>query len=296
MKKFSLLAFSALCTLCVAFGENDGGAVGFTAPPVPHYGINAAKREAYPHYNAETYPQQDADEELSDFYDTWIKDRLSIGLTYYSSKMKKGYRPANTKEDFLGNSNELNNEKTKRVVPLIEYKICDYFGIGASYMRVEASTMNFNNGEGDGNAILKGPVFAAEASYPIAISSTTLQPHAGLGWAKLSGDFKEDTWWHLGYASPESWESLGSPTDKTRGNHYRYIEVDDASETFFTVGLSFIPHPHVKLDLSWRHIKMDPDCEFGYDYSPRGGSKHRRATGDFDLTSDFWLFSISYIF
>lgn len=227
------------------------------------------------------------------FYGDWIKDRLSIGLTYSIFSLSDGTRPPNREDDFLGNINELNESHKSTLAPVVEYEVNDYVSLGLTYMHIEASTMNFNNHEGDGNAVLKGPVLKADVQYPLW--EKRIYPHAGVGVAFLSGDFEEDTWWHLGYGSPESWAEYGKPSSKTRGGYYRYIDVDDATEFFFTVGLSFKPHPRVKLDVSYRKISVDPDCEFGYDYGGSRG-KRKQSDGDFDLSGGFWLFSASYVF
>ncbi|MBP5543891.1 MAG: hypothetical protein ILM98_07435 [Kiritimatiellae bacterium] len=234
-------------------------------------------------------------EKGSGFYENWIEGKLSLGLTVSTYSLTDGKRPANRQDDFLGNINELKESHPNRLLPTLEYQACDYLCVGLSYMHVEASTLNFNNGEGDGNAVMKGPVFTAEATYPFW--EKRLYPHVGVGVAFLAGDFEEDTWWHLGYSSPDSWASLGSPKKELRGNHYRYIDVDDETPVFFTIGLSCRPHPRVKLDISYRRISIDPDCEFGYNYvGPKLNGKDKHSDGDFDLSGEFWLFSASYVF
>lgn len=226
------------------------------------------------------------------FFENWIRDRLSVGLAFSMFRLSDGDRPANRDEDFLGNVNELDDSHANRLAPVIEYQALDYLCIGLTYMQVEARTLNFNNGQGDGTAILKGPVITADLTYPFW--ERRIWPHVGSGVAFLSGDFEEYTWWHLGYSSPSAWEYYGSPTDKLRAGHYRDIEVDDQTKAFFTVGVSFRPYPRVKLDVSYRQISLDPDCNFAYSYPGRG--RAIRNYGDFDMSGRFWLFSVSYIF
>ena len=234
-----------------------------------------------------------ADFEDDGFFANWIENRLSVGLAFSKFSLENGTRPPNREEDFLGNINKLKNSHASRVFPVVEYKVCDYLSVGASYMHIEASTLNFNNGEGDGNAVMKGPTLSAELTYPLF--DDLLIPHVGGGFAFLSGDFEEDTWWRLGYSSPESWKYLGKSSHR-RGNHYRYIDVDDATKAYFEVGVSCKPHPRLKLDISYRKISLDPDCEFGYEYGDNGGIKDKHSEGDFDLGGYFWMFSASYIF
>ena len=224
----------------------------------------------------------------------WIQGRLAIGLLYSTFSLTHGDRPANREEDFLGNINELNADHKNNFAPFVSYRPIDYLALGLSYAHIEASTKNFNNHLGDGNAILKGPVFTAELAYPCL--NKRLIPHAGIGFAMLSGDFQEDTWWHLGYANPKAWESYGSPSTRTMQNYYRYIDVDDESALYFTAGLSYRPFRHLLLDVSYRALDLDPSCEFGYDYGPDRGGKEVLNEGDFDMSCRCWLFSIGYVF
>ena len=219
----------------------------------------------------------------------WIKGKLSVGLSLSTLDLSHGKRPANTDEDFLGNINELTKESSTQVFPTLNYLVCDYFTLGVSYVKIEARTKNFNNLESDGNATLKGPVFTAEAAYPLW--KELVIPHAGVGVATMSGDFKEDSWWHAGYSSPEDYESVGR--DNNRYRRHRYIDVDDDSCAFFAIGVSCRPAEHLLLDVSYRKLSLMPDCVFGYESK---GRKSVMRTGDFDMSCDVVLFSVSYLF
>lgn len=227
----------------------------------------------------------------NDFVNMYIRNRLSLGLTFSYFKLTEGDRPADRSHDFLGNINQLNDVDNFLVLPTIDYVVCDYVSVGLTYMKISAETMNFNNNLGDGTAVMEGPALTVDFTYPLY--DGTLKPHLGLGLAILKGDFHEDSWWHLGYSSPDAWKYYGH-SKHTRSGYFRYIDVDDAVEPFFSVGLTYLPHERVKLDASFRMIDLDPSCEFGYDYGRRGKSKH--ATGDFDMSGYFLLFSASYVF
>lgn len=232
--------------------------------------------------------------ETKKFYNQWIKGKLSIGVSYSVFTLSAGERPANREDDFLGNINELHDANNKNYQPSLSYQVCDYFLVGVSYCHIEARTMNFNNSLSDGNAILSGPIFTAELSYPLF--ERRIIPHAGFGVAILKGDFEEDTWWNLGYSSPKSWEYYSSPTTETRQGYYRYIDVDDESAVFFAIGLAVRPIPNIQFDVSYRKLNLNPYCEFGYDYSPSKGIKDKHRDGDFDLSGGCWIFSLSYVF
>lgn len=237
-----------------------------------------------PYYSSISMEDEDAEA-----YENWIKGKLSIGLTVSTFSLTDETRPANRDEDFLGNINELSAEHKTGVAPTVSWRVFDYLLLGVSYSKVEARTMNFNNHESDGNAILKGPVFTAEATYPFL--EETILPHIGVGIAAFSGDFEEDSWWHAGYDSPESYEKMGR--DNTRYRRNRYIDVDDESCAFFNIGLSVRPIQHLLLDVSYRRLDLDPDCSFGYKSGP---NKTVESTGDFDMSCNMFLFSAAYVF
>lgn len=251
--------------------------------------VRAARRARY---NPSAYSDYSVGGDDS-FYEKWIKGRLSLGLTYSIFSLSEGNRPANREQDFLGNVNELTEYHPMRFAPVLEYKVCDYLSLSATFMHISICTMNFNNHLGDGVGTLEGPALGVDLTYPLFDGK--VYPHAGIGVAFLAGDFEEDTWWHLGYSNPESRAASRHP-NKRHGKYYRYIDVDDAVEPYYTFGVSYLPHPHVKLDVSYRRICVDPDCEFGYDYTPTGGVKDKHSDGDFDMSGGFWLFSVSYVF
>jgi hypothetical protein len=253
--------------------------------------MEAVGAAAAPRYRQ--WHQQWPEAEYEDYYEMLVMDRLSIGLAFSMFNLTDGARPPDVENDFLGNINKLSDTHSNHLFPIIEYQAFDYLSFGLTYMDVEAGTMNFNNGEGDGTAILKGPVITADLTYPLL--DRCVWPHIGSGIAFLSGDFEEETWWHLGYSSPETWKDFGRPTREPLRGRYREIAVDDQTKAFFTIGVSFRPHPRLKLDLSYRRISLDPGCSFAYSYR---GERRREVMshGDFDMSGDLWLFSASYVF
>lgn len=282
MKKTAIVVISALCGAVLA---EDAA----TSPKPVFGGAAANSGSAYGSRSQTDYYGVAYDSDSGDFHDTWIKGKLSVGLSLSTLSLSDGKRPANTDDDFLGNINELTTKSGTRIFPTLNYRVFDYLMFGISYAEVEARTKNFNNLQSDGNATLKGPVFTVEAAYPLWEELAI--PHIGVGFAAFSGDFKEDAWWHAGYSSPEDYESVGR--DNNRYRRHRYIDVDDESCAFFVIGVSCRPVKHMLLDFSYRKLSLDPDCEFGYESK---GRKSVMRTGDFDMSCDVFLFSVSYLF
>ncbi|MBR3086221.1 MAG: hypothetical protein IKH04_07445 [Kiritimatiellae bacterium] len=278
---FAVAAFAAAALAQESPRALYGGTA--TAAPQPR----SAATQIAPRYKS-TYRGYD-DYGFDDFRKEWIDGCLSVGLTLSTMSLDDGHRPANRDDDFLGNINELKKDGGTVVAPTINYRLFNYFLFGLSYTKVEARTMNFNNHLSDGNAELKGLVLTAEVAYPLF--DDLFIPHAGVGFAPLSGDFSMDSWWHAGYASPEDYERLGR--DNSRYARHRYIDVDDESCIFLNVGVSCKLVDHLLLDISWRKLSLDPDCKFGYE---SGGHKTVESTGDFDMGCTMLLFSASYLF
>lgn len=227
------------------------------------------------------------------FYGECIRNKLSVGMGYYFYSFDKTDRPADPEKKltYVGNVNHIEEEEDSGLTFLVQYRVCDYASIGASYAKFSADTLNWNNGEGDGYVEMSGPLAFLELRYPFWGGVVT--PHAGAGLAFLTSDFKEDTWWYYGYGDPDSWVRLGSES-KLRGVHYREIRVDDCTAFFWTAGLSIKPFRWFELDASVRFMEADPDCRFGYKYG--NGKFDPQLEGDFDLSNTMYVFTGSIVF
>lgn len=232
----------------------------------------------------------------SAFRETWITDRLSVGIGVSHSTLTDAKRPKDVgnHRTFVGYVWKLEDEDQAAFVPELRYWAAPNLRITLSADHVSGRTRNYNlEKHSDGTAELYGPALFAEGLLPLCDEKVLL--HAGAGVVYGFGDFSEVTWWKLGYASEESWRQLGSPGVKTRQDHYRRIFVDDAFGWAVSAGCSWRPTPRLELDLSLRHVWIEPDCQFGYEYSqPRGFDKHQ--DGDFTMDHLSVVFTGSYVF
>ncbi len=233
---------------------------------------------------------------VDSFRETWITDRLSIGLGFCHSDLTSSKRPKDVghHRTFVGYVWKLEKEKQNSFVPEIKYWTAPYLRLVLTSDAIKGHTRNYNQQKhSDGTVELFGPAFFAEGLLPLCDETVFL--HAGLGVVYGFADFSEVTWWKLGYASEESWIELGRPTVKTRQDHYRRIRVDDAFGWAVSAGCAWRPTPRIEIDLSLRQVWIEPDCEFGYEYSPpRGFVKHQ--DGDFTLNHFSAVLSCSYVF
>ena len=223
------------------------------------------------------------------FYNTWIKHRLSAGLSFSYMGLTDAER--NKSHTFLGNITKLKLDDEFMVVPDIKYDLCDYLQLGISYSYMKIGTYNWNNGLGDGYARMQGPTVRLEFEYPMC--EYRFFPHLGFGVAFLNCEFVEDANWRLGYSNYEAWAARGF-TSRTAFGKFRDIEIDDVVAPMWTVGASYRLHPNLELDLSFRMMYADPDCEFGY-INGRGVFG-RQASGDFEINNYSILFTTSYVF
>ena len=230
-----------------------------------------------------------------EFHETWLQDRLSIGLAFSHSKLTDASRPADkaSNKTFVGFINKLDDEDEFGWSPALSFWAADYLRLTLGWDGVSGRTRNYNTESRHSDGIVEagGPEFLVEGLLPLM--NDTLFLHAGIGFSWQFCDFKEDPWWHLGYASEASWRELGSSTKKLRGDHYREIKVDDAFGWVLSAGVSWRPAARLELDFSLRHMWLEPDCKFGYRY--RSGFEVHD-TGDFPLDHLTAAATVSYVF
>lgn len=281
------VAFPAFCQYAAPAARTTAAPQTGAARPVA--GTTSLARNNTPYYSArENYGSG------GDFYEEWIKDRLSIGLSFSTFSFTDNKRATDTerKRNFIGAVTVLEEEDDFNVYPVLTYGVNDYFRVGLGYDKITGRTYNFNNQESDGNVVMKGPMISFEGSYPFMEGMLT--PHAGVGFTYYYGNFEEDTWWHLGYSSLEAWQYYGSPNRRSRP-YFRVIRVDDDLAVFFNIGLAFRPIENFVIDFSVRKVSLDPDCEWGHD-RPQKGLFEQHNTGDFDLSHWAYALSLSYLF
>ena len=228
------------------------------------------------------------------FYDTWLKDRLSIGLGLSHSTLTDAKRPKDFEsgQTFVGFVWKLEDKDQIGIVPELRYRAADNLRIVLAMDRVVGRTRNYNQRKhSDGDVTVWGPQLLVEGLYPLCDDTVFL--HAGAGIVYDFADFNEVKWWKLGYSSNESWTYYGR-TNKARQSYYREIHVDDSFGWSVAAGCSWRPSPRFELDLSLRHTWLEPDCQFGYSYKRKGFEKHQ--DGDFTLDHLSVVLTGSYVF
>ena len=206
------------------------------------------------------------------FYDTWIKDRLTLGLGLAGSVLTDAKRPENepAHKTFVGFIYKLDDEDPVYVLPELRYWAARNLRVTLSIDHVSGRTRNYNTPtrHSDGNVEVSGPQLLVEGLWPICDEN-------------------------LGYADQASWTYYGSPRDRTADGRYREIQVDDSFGVTLAAGVSWRPGASFELDLSLRHTWLEPDCEFGY---RRKGSFQSVQGGDFTLDHLTVALTGSYVF
>lgn len=233
-----------------------------------------------------------------EFQETWLQDRLTIGLGVRFNRLTSKNRPEDTTrtKTFIGYVNRIDDEdEFGFVLPEIRYWAADYVRTTLTFSGVSGRTRNFNTPtrHSDGTIDAWGPELFVEGLWPLCEDTVFL--HAGVGIMYAFCDFSEDRWWNLGYSTRQDWIDRGSPPVKTAANHYREIHVDDAFGYALCAGASWRPTPRVELDLSLRHTWLEPDCQFGYNYGRKRGFEELM-DGEFTLDHLSVVLSCSYVF
>lgn len=227
------------------------------------------------------------------FYDEWVADRLTVGIRIGKNHLTDGKRPGNYEQDFVGAIYRLDDDDDIVVYPELRYWVARHFRFTLGMDSAGGRTRNFNtpNHHSDGTATVKGPLFLVEAVYPMLDDTLLLHAGAGLTWG--FGDFDYVTWWHLGHSSEASWKARGSRTNRTRAGYYRQMNVDDALGVAVSCGLAWRPTDRVELDFSVRHVWIEPDCHWGYQYDDHF-EEHQ--VGEFTLDHLQVSAMLSYVF
>ena len=246
------------------------------------------------------YPELPRDGSLlrtESFYDVWIRDRLSIGLSFSYNRLTDGDRPP--ERTFLGFINDLEADNELDWAPTVSWIAGDFVRLGLTWHTIEAHTMNCNvNAEmgrsmSDGVGSMSGPLFMVEGRYPLQGGAWC--PHAGVGIGFYDGSFDEDTWWDLGYSSPKAWARAGKPSSKTSAGKHRYIGIEDKIGFSILAGVAWRPIERFELDLSLRQTFLETDCEFGY-ISASNGDRRATQTGEFSFDCFSVVLTASYVF
>ena len=116
------------------------------------------------------------------FYDTWLKDRLSVGLGLSYATLTDAKRPKDVENGrtFVGYVWKLEDTDRIGVVPELRYWASDYVRLVLSTDRVSGRTRNYNlEKHSDGDVDLWGPQLLVEGLYPLCDETVFL--HAGAG-------------------------------------------------------------------------------------------------------------------
>lgn len=232
----------------------------------------------------------------------WLSDRLSLGLGISHMRLTDNHRSPSREDGktFVGRLNLLELEDKTQLTIVANLWFMRYLRASLSWENVEARTFNYDvsnpygaHGQTDGIVKISGPVLSLEGVWPLL--DDTLFPHVGAGLFFGQADFKEDTFWHLGYSSQASYDTYGRPSH-TRSGFRREIHVEDTVGWLASAGIAWRPVKHFQVDLEVRQTWADIDCEYGYlwNKTDKGWDPHR--TGDFTLDNLTWVISAAYVF
>lgn len=230
--------------------------------------------------------------DLESFYETFLKDRLSLGARYSSFSFDEARRPEDETRTltFLGYVNELEFEEDSSVTLVVGYELCPYLAMEYSHdEEVRARTWNFNTGRSDGVLKMSGPMYGLTLRLPIR---RWFCPYLGIGYAPWKAEFQHEAWWTLGYSSEESYVEQGS-LDTARHSYRRIIEVEDDSASFLYFGISMQLHRYVALDVSMREIELTSKAAF---YQEFAGARELSREGEFPLSFTTYSVALKAVF
>ncbi len=217
-----------------------------------------------------------------------LGDKIHIGLRIMDFSLDDTDRSASGQENYLGTIDELHEEQESSLPVAFTFGVYPVrnFGIEYRYDKITArTTTETYDKHSDGDFVTEGPIFIAVARLPLdqvvtlfnkmsgneSIDHDTTAhniarrfiPYAGIGYAALSGDFEESTWWGHGFASAESWEELGSPTEGNRNGYSRELRVKNEDVgPYYLIGISIRIINTFYVDVSYSQESVDLDTDF----------------------------------
>ena len=198
-------------------------------------------------------------EDENSFFNTYIKGRLHIGLSYADMSMDETSTPH--EKAYLGNLDTIREEDTGAIGLSIKYDFCDYAAIMfANDMKAELSLWHNSGLSSDGSLKLDGYTIQAIGQYPWEIKEekVSLIPYIGLGVTYMSASWSYANWWHWGWASPSDYEKYANGSTKPHNNYSRWMLPEDPSSAFtYTIGLVVQLYSHLDIDFFYRVVDLD---------------------------------------
>lgn len=223
------------------------------------------------------FPQPAVLQEKNSFYETWVKNRLSVGLRVSSITLTDNDRPEDysCEKTFLGNINHLENERKTTLYPFIAYQFKPWFGLSLSYDSVRASTRNQNwqKNPTDGDVEMSGLLIMTQFRLPLL--EERLFPFVELGLAPWTSKFIHDPNWYDG------------------GRREMFVHTAGDSSLVYALGLAWRPHSKVEISASFRHMEMTADAKY---YNRSKGFTEFRKAGEFTLEHNAVCFAAAYRF
>ena len=208
---------------------------------------------------SDQYGRHTLETEEDSFYNSYVKGRLRIGVSFTSSSMDK--TDAGAGNYFLGNLNKLKEEDTGGVGLNIRYDFCDYVGVlFANDMHTEVSAWNHGGESTDGTLEIDGMLLQLTVQYPIRFGDLgfSITPYVGVGYTDISTKWSYAPWWHYGWSSPADYKKYGNGSKTPRNGYSRWMVPEAPSNAFtFTVGVSFEMLEHLDVDLFYRNVAVD---------------------------------------
>jgi outer membrane protein W len=228
------------------------------------------------------------EETTSEFFDTWIKDHLDIGLRLSTFALDDtgAQSPDNT---YLGTINKVDDERDSFPLrPFVNIWFNKYIGLELTYDKIAGKTTTIS-GKSDGIVEMSGPMASIAFRYP---NKTQFVPYAGVGVAFFSGNFDETNHWALGYNSPAAYDTAGRPSEPL-GGRTRRMEVEDDEGFVLMAGVIWNISDSWAADVFIRKMQLDADATFIADVN---GVEENRIEGSFPLDNIGFGLSVKYTF
>ena len=280
-----------------------------TPPAMPEYHRYKPSRE-YAWHDDLSAKTRDGYEKMHEL----LGDHLHVGIssTSYDFKENLSRVGQGAENYFIGTIDELQDVQDESWNNLtFGIYLSRNFGLEYRYDEVRVKTFtDSGNNHSDGDFVVEGKVISAVARLPLDQVLSGMHyvfdwpyedkgwaynflarfvPYVGIGFDSLAGSFDAATWWAHGYASPASWESLGSPPDTIRNNHVRELRVTDDIGRYELYGIAVRILDNLYFDVNWASVEADIAVDFYLD-------RQYQSSGVIPMSYDSKSIGVRYFF
>jgi outer membrane protein W len=218
----------------------------------------------------------------------WMRDRIEIGTRMTAFSLQHDTRPK--RNPYVGNIYKLDDDQDRNPTKVfLDLKFNEYVSLELTWDKVAGVTRNRNVDASDGRVTMGGPIVSVLGRYPLEHG---IVPYGGFGLAFYDGSSDPETWWELGYPSPEAFSAAG-PSALKNPPKRRSLSLDNEVALAPILGVMYQFKEHWGVDVFYRAMTLKVDASA---IVRENGKVVDRQSGSFDLSHSAYGIGLRHIF